>query len=140
MFLIHGVGLLALESGYALVLSANSHALTLWGVEYEETANGIVITKARVTDSDDKTNQLVESSEFSVKSGSDGNAVAMKQPAYGEGTSFVYDAISGMVPRSSSPSPPFLWFPSLQRLRFRCLLSVDWLLAAVASKHCYIPK
>ena len=100
-----------MESGYALVLSANSHALTLWGVEYEEPANGIVITKARVTDSDDKTNQLVESSEFSVKSGSDGNAVAMKQPAYGEGTSFVYDAISGMRTDVVIPEPSISMVP-----------------------------
>ena len=86
----------ALESGYALVLSASSHALTLWGVEYEETAHGIVITKAWVTDSDDYQNALIESSEFSVKSGPDGNAVAMKLPTYGDGTSFVYSAVSGM--------------------------------------------
>ena len=86
----------AIESGYALVLSASSHALTLWGVEYEETDKGTVITKAWVTDSDDYKSQLVESSEFSVKSGSDGNAVAMKLPTYGDGTSFVYSAISGM--------------------------------------------
>ena len=86
----------AIESGYALVLSASSHALTLWGVEYEETDKGTVITKAWVTDSDDYKSQLVESSEFSVKSGPDGNAVAMKLPTYGDGTSFVYSAISGM--------------------------------------------
>ena len=86
----------AIESGYALVLSASSHALTLWGVEYEETDKGTVITKAWVTDSDDYENALVESSEFSVKSGPDGNAVAMKLPFYGDGTSFVYSAISGM--------------------------------------------
>ena len=86
----------AIESGYALVLSASSHALTLWGVEYEETDKGTVITKAWVTDSDDYQNALVESSQFSVKSGSDGNAVAMKLPTYGDGTSFVYSAISGM--------------------------------------------
>ena len=86
----------AIESGYALVLSASSHALTLWGVEYEETDLGTVITKAWITDSDDYKSQLVESSEFSVKSGPDGNAVAMKLPTYGDGTSFVYSAISGM--------------------------------------------
>ena len=86
----------AIESGYALVLSASSHALTLWGVEYEETDKGTVITKAWVTDSDDYKSQLVESSEFSVKSSKDGNAVAMKLPTYGDGTSFVYSAVSGM--------------------------------------------
>ena len=86
----------ALESGYALVLSASAHALTLWGVEYEETDKGIVITKAWVTDSDDDQNALIESSEFSVKSSEDGNAVAMKLPTYGDGTSFVYSAVSGM--------------------------------------------
>ena len=86
----------ALQSGYALVLSASMHALTLWGVEYEETEQGTVITKAWVTDSDDYQNALVESSQFSVKSGPDGNAVAMKLPTYSDGTSFVYSAIAGM--------------------------------------------
>ena len=72
------------------------HALTLWGVEYEETEQGTVITKAWVTDSDDYQNALVESSQFSVKSGPDGNAVAMKLPTHGDGTSFVSEAIAGM--------------------------------------------
>lgn len=94
----------ALQSGYALVLSASAHALTLWGVEYEETDKGTVITKAWVTDSDDYQNALIESSEFSVKSGPDGNAVAMKLPTYGDGTSFVYAAISGMR-TNSVPEP-----------------------------------
>ena len=96
----------AIESGYALVLSASSHALTLWGVEYEETDLGTVITKAWVTDSDDYKSQLVESSEFSVKSGPDGNAVAMKLPTYGDSTSFVYDAVSGMRTALSTPMIP----------------------------------
>ena len=96
----------AIESGYALVLSASSHALTLWGVEYEETDLGTVITKAWVTDSDDYKSQLVESSEFSVKSGPDGNAVAMKLPTYGDSTSFVYDAVSGMRTAPSTPMIP----------------------------------
>lgn len=96
----------AIESGYALVLSASSHALTLWGVEYKETDLGTVITKAWVTDSDDCKSQLVESSEFSVKSGPDGNAVAMKLPTYGDSTSFVYDAVSGMRTAPSTPMIP----------------------------------
>ena len=96
----------ALESGYALVLSASAHALTLWGVEYEETDKGIVITKAWVTDSDDYQNALIESSEFSVKSSEDGNAVAMKLPTYGDGTSFVYSAVSGMRTAPSTPMIP----------------------------------
>ena len=96
----------ALESGYALVLSASGHALTLWGVEYEETDKGIKITKAWVTDSDDNKNDLIESSEFSVKSSEDGNAVAMKLPTYGDGTSFVYSAVSGMRTAPSTPMIP----------------------------------
>ena len=51
----------ALESGYALSLEVNpndettgKHAITLWGVEYTEAANGdITLTKAYITDSDD---------------------------------------------------------------------------------------
>ena len=71
-----------------------------------ETDLGTVITKAWVTDSDDYKSQLVESSEFSVKSGEDGNAVAMKLPTYGNGTSFVYDAVSGMRTAPSTPMIP----------------------------------
>lgn len=51
----------ALKSGYALSLEVNTedgtvgeHAITLWGVEYTEAANGdITLTKAYITDSDD---------------------------------------------------------------------------------------
>lgn len=51
----------ALESGYALSLEVTTgtgttgeHAITLWGVEYTEAANGdINLTKAYITDSDD---------------------------------------------------------------------------------------
>ena len=51
----------ALEAGYALSLEVNTedgtvgeHAITLWGVEYTEAANGdITLTKAYITDSDD---------------------------------------------------------------------------------------
>ncbi|MBQ6704911.1 MAG: PEP-CTERM sorting domain-containing protein [Opitutales bacterium] len=51
----------ALSSGYALSLEVSTndgslpgHAITLWGVEYTEAANGdITLTKAYITDSDD---------------------------------------------------------------------------------------
>ena len=51
----------ALEAGYALSLEVTTgtgttgeHAITLWGVEYTEAANGdINLTKAYITDSDD---------------------------------------------------------------------------------------
>lgn len=51
----------ALASGYALSLEVSTdednspeHAITLWGVEYTEAANGdITLTKAYITDSDD---------------------------------------------------------------------------------------
>ena len=57
----------ALESGYALSLEVNTndgtvgeHAITLWGVEYTEAANGdITLTKAYITDSDDYYNGIV---------------------------------------------------------------------------------
>ncbi len=58
----------ALEAGYALSLEVNTndgtvgqHAITLWGVEYTEAANGdINLTKAYITDSDDYYNGIVE--------------------------------------------------------------------------------
>ena len=57
----------ALESGYALSLEVNTndgtvgeHAITLWGVEYTEAANGdITLTKAYITDSDDHYDGIV---------------------------------------------------------------------------------
>lgn len=57
----------ALSSGYALSLEVSTnddnspeHAITLWGVEYTEAANGdITLTKAYITDSDDKHEGLV---------------------------------------------------------------------------------
>ena len=46
-----------LSDGYALSLSVREgHAYTLWGVEYENTDNGLMITKAWITDSDDINN------------------------------------------------------------------------------------
>lgn len=58
----------ALASGYALSLEVNTndgtvgeHAITLWGVEYTEAANGdITLTKAYITDSDDYYSGIVE--------------------------------------------------------------------------------
>ena len=58
----------ALEAGYALSLEVNTndgtvgeHAITLWGVEYTEAANGdITLTKAYITDSDDRYSGIVE--------------------------------------------------------------------------------
>ena len=58
----------ALKSGYALSLEVNlndssvgEHAITLWGVEYTEAANGdITLTKAYITDSDDRYSGIVE--------------------------------------------------------------------------------
>lgn len=58
----------AMESGYALSLSAYSeagnyqlaHAYTLWGLEYEGTGDDRRITKMWVTDSDDGIERLVE--------------------------------------------------------------------------------
>lgn len=58
----------ALKSGYALSLEVNTndgtvgeHAITLWGVEYTEAANGdITLTKAYITDSDDRYSGIVE--------------------------------------------------------------------------------
>ena len=57
----------ALESGYALSLEVNTedgtvgeHAITLWGVEYTEAENGdITLTKAYITDSDDRYDGIV---------------------------------------------------------------------------------
>ena len=50
----------ALEDGYALSLSVPGHAFTLWGVEYQETEDGLLLTEAYITDSDDKLeNQLI---------------------------------------------------------------------------------
>ncbi len=57
----------ALKSGYALSLEVNTndgtvgqHAITLWGAEYTEAANGdINLTKAYITDSDDYYNGIV---------------------------------------------------------------------------------
>lgn len=57
----------ALESGYALSLEVTTgtgtigeHAITLWGAEYTEAANGdIKLTKAYITDSDDYYNGIV---------------------------------------------------------------------------------
>lgn len=57
----------ALASGYALSLEVSTdednspeHAITLWGVEYTEAANGdITLTKAYITDSDDEHEVLV---------------------------------------------------------------------------------
>lgn len=58
----------AMESGYALTLSAYSeagnfqvaHAITLWGVEYSGEGNDRTITRMWITDSDDGKQQLVE--------------------------------------------------------------------------------
>ena len=58
----------ALEEGYALSLEVNTedgtvgeHAITLWGVEYTEADNGdITLTKAYITDSDDRYDGIVE--------------------------------------------------------------------------------
>ena len=113
----------AIESGYALVLSASGHALTLWGVEYEETDQGTKIKKAWVTDSDDHKSQLVDSVEFSVKSGPDGNAVAMKLSTYGDDTSFVFNAIAGMrtnvIPEPSTGTLSLLALAALAARRRR---------------------
>lgn len=57
----------ALSSGYALSLEVSTndgslpgHAITLWGVEYTEAANGdITLTKAYITDSDDSYSGIV---------------------------------------------------------------------------------
>ncbi len=57
----------ALKAGYALSLEVNTndssvgeHAITLWGVEYTEAANGdITLTKAYITDSDDNHSGIV---------------------------------------------------------------------------------
>ena len=57
----------ALASGYALSLEVSTdadnspeHAITLWGVEYTEAANGdITLTKAYITDSDDHYSGIV---------------------------------------------------------------------------------
>lgn len=57
----------ALEAGYALSLEVNTedgtvgeHAITLWGVEYTEAANGdIELKKAYITDSDDHYDGIV---------------------------------------------------------------------------------
>lgn len=57
----------ALQSGYVLALEVNTnggsigtHAITLWGVEYNEDTNGdISLTKAYITDSDDYGTRLV---------------------------------------------------------------------------------
>lgn len=57
----------ALEAGYALSLEVTTgtgttgeHAITLWGVEYTEAAYGeIKLTKAYITDSDDRYNGIV---------------------------------------------------------------------------------
>ena len=53
----------ALNDGYALSISAYdnlAHAYTLWGVEYNETDKGLVLTKAYITNSDDGIESLIE--------------------------------------------------------------------------------
>lgn len=54
----------ALRNGYALSISAydggSAHAYTLWGVAYDETDAGLVLTKAYITNSDDKKTALLE--------------------------------------------------------------------------------
>ena len=55
----------ALTSGYALSIEVGtndgraSHAITLWGLEYHETSDGLVLDKAYITDSDDSYYGLV---------------------------------------------------------------------------------
>ncbi len=52
----------ALAGGYALTLSTSgsaNHAWTLWGVNYSETENGVVIGGVWITDSDDAKDALV---------------------------------------------------------------------------------
>jgi hypothetical protein len=66
-----------IENGYALSLSVDiNHSYTLWGVEYEETARGLMITKAWITDSDDVYNTgsglLEKKIAYSEKEGSSG--------------------------------------------------------------------
>ena len=67
----------AIKDGYALSLSVDiNHSYTLWGVEYEETDKGLMITKAWITDSDDVNNTgsgLVEKKiAYSEKEGDSG--------------------------------------------------------------------
>lgn len=67
----------ALESGYALSLSAYSeagnsnvaHAITLWGAEYTGEGDNRTITKMWITDSDDAKDELIEYTISSKEAG-----------------------------------------------------------------------
>lgn len=92
----------AISSGYALTLSASDsadHAFTLWGLEYEETAKGIVLTKAWITDSDDKKTDLI-GADVSFK---EETISLVNLPDY-TNMSFKIDTLAGM--RTSVVSVP----------------------------------
>ena len=96
----------AMTSGYALSISASGHAFTLWGLDYKESANGIIINKAWLTDSDDYQTKLVETTLFTIKSSTDGNAIAFTLDYY-PGRSFVIETVAGMrsAPANLIPEP-----------------------------------
>ena len=95
-----------MTSGYALSISASGHAFTFWGMEYEETAYGIIINKAWLTDSDDYQTKLVETTLFDIKSSADGNAIAFTLDYYPD-SSFVIETVAGMrsTPTNLIPEP-----------------------------------
>ncbi|MBQ8516129.1 MAG: IdeS/Mac family cysteine endopeptidase [Akkermansia sp.] len=94
----------AIASGYALTLSVggySAHAFTLWGVEYNETDNGIELTKAWITDSDDGKDELI------------GAGISFKEstislvgiPSY-DNADFTFDSVSGMRTARTVESVP----------------------------------
>lgn len=84
----------AISSGYALTLSVSDsayHAFTLWGLEYEETASGIMLTKAWITDSDDGITYLI-GADIDFK---ETTIALVNLPGYNN-QSYKIDALAGM--------------------------------------------
>lgn len=94
----------AIASGYALTLSVggySAHAFTLWGVEYDETAEGIKLTKAWITDSDDGKEELIGAG-ISFK---ESTISLVNIPSYGS-ADFTFNSVSGMRTEVASIPEP----------------------------------
>ena len=93
----------AIKDGYALSLSVDqAHAYTLWGVEYKEMDQGLMITKAWITDSDDLNNTgsglVPKEVAYQVKEGTPGLCFA-------ENAGAVWANLAGIRTTQIMPEP-----------------------------------